>query len=468
MLDVTTWAIVRGHEVFRDDADPDLFWVLPARLELARDPEGGPQLSLIVYRGDDSRGGMLTATFQLGLTPDELHLVADDLRRMLGRVARVQALEPARARLSLGPDDVLLGEGPPSPIGSVVINAALSPELAAAAHRALEGGEPLHVRARVSIPGRRPAMDGTVTMDLARAHEHVQGLGDAPIDATALRGALGELLEQGAIRLEARSPSTRVIDAAQVLLVDALLEPVASQRWRPSTRDDELAMIQLGLGQAADVTLRRAWAADLGELLGPRATAAVREVDLSADAFFATRELAIEVLGDFEAHQLHALVVEVRADGELKTHLFEGPGRETMRFRGRPSLELRTRAVPRSRGDVLGARGELVSQWRPVGDELVLLIVDGLAPLWSVELQAGAVDWGHHTHVEVKLGYGEERRSTLLTEHTPRATVWIRPTDPEQHAVELAVRYLGPGGIVERTIAAEAPGLVVIGPPERE
>lgn len=467
MLDVTTWAIVRGHEVFRDDVDPNLFWVLPERLELATGPEGSPQLDLIVFRGEGIGGGMLTATFRLATSEDDRRLVADDLRRMLGREVQVRAVEIEHVRVGLGPDDVTLGEGRPSPQGNLATSGQVAPELATAIERATEGAEPLPVRASIEVSGRRPSMDGTVTIDLDRARAHLAGLGDEPLDAAALRSAFGDMLEQRVIQLEAMSPSTRVIDAAQALLTDALLEPVGSQSWRLGAAQESQGSMMFGLAEPASVTTKRAWSEDLGALAGRGDDApAVPAVDLEEDDFFATRDLKLEVLGDFAANEIHTVLVEVRAGDDMKTEAFSEPGTKTIRFRGRrPLVEMRTRVMTRSGGDEIGARGQRFSEWRPVAEEVVLLSIDELAPLWLVELRAEAVDWSAHPHVEVVARYGDDQRSFLMSADTTTATLRVRPADTSVRAVDLQMRYLGPGGQVLRNQTVEAPGTAVIGPP---
>ncbi|MCA9648673.1 MAG: hypothetical protein KC501_02115 [Myxococcales bacterium] len=466
MLDVTTWAIVRGHEVFRDDAESDLFWVLPSTVDVAVDPEGRPELSLVVYRGDDTRGGMLTATLRLATADERRRLIADDLRRLLGRAVRVRAVEPERARVGLGPDDLSLAEGRPSPQGKLAVSTNLAVPLAAAARRALEQGEPLPLHASLTVQARRPSIAAVVALRLGPARERLRSLGDGPQSAEGLRRAVDDLLERGTMRVEADGPSPALDDALQLVLADLLLESTGPGAWRLAEPPaDAPAELRLDLRQPATVSLRRTLVGDLGRLIAGRGAApTVREVDLDADDFFATRSLRLEVAGDFAANEVHAVLVELRAGAEMRSELFEAPGSKAVRFRGRPSVELRTRVMTRG-GEALGRRGERSSPWRAVEGEVEVLMLDELAPLWALELRAEAIDWSRFSHVQAVVRYVDDSRPYALTQAEPRATVRIRPEDPSVHDVVISVRYLGPSGTQEHTIRVRAPGVVVIGPP---
>lgn len=76
--------------VYRDDTAQTVFYALPAKPRVALDDQGKPQISLVAYgkrvpEGFKARGGILTLTTALQLTPEEVQNVRAALTRRLAR-----------------------------------------------------------------------------------------------------------------------------------------------------------------------------------------------------------------------------------------------------------------------------------------------------------------------------------------------------------------------------------------------
>ncbi|MEM7156085.1 MAG: hypothetical protein AAF799_24745 [Myxococcota bacterium] len=474
MLDITTWAQVRGHEVFRDHATPDLYWVLPGTLELLNNNAGEAQLSLILHRGGNApSGGMLTATFVVATSPEQRTLIADDLRRITGRAVEVRTVELEEVEVFTGGESpTSVGRGRVSPQGHLAAMTPISAEAATEAEAALAAGHGLEAWAQFQVAGHRPGVEGQMTVDHGRAAA-LWSSGEARLDALAVRAGFQQMLEQGIVRLQAADAFERVTDAARAWVADLFLDPVGTGQWRPKAPDAEAGgTVTYDLGQGAPFTLRRAVNGDLAALAGavpetPEDAPSVR-VDVDANEFFRETNLQLEVMGDFEAHAVHTLIVEVRAGDEQRSELFREPSSKTVRFRGAAQLEMRTRALLRSEGQTIGhTRGELASPWRPMNDEIAMVMIDAVAPLWPVELST-AVDWSVYHRVEVDARYSDAaneldgRTTIMLTADAPRSTLSVRPRDASVDEVVLEARFIKPGGHAERRFTVKAPGAVVI------
>lgn len=475
MLDVTSWAQVRGHEVFRDHAKPDLFWVLPGTLEVLKAEDGEAVLSLLLHRGGDApSGGMLTATFVVATSSEQRALIADDLRRMTGRRVEVRAVELAEVEVFLdGEAPTSIGRGRVSPQGHLVANAALTAELAEAAEAALAAGQGLGARAQFEVAGHRPGLQGQMTVDFSRAATVWPG-GDA-LDALAVRAGFDRMLEERMVEVQAAGDFARVMDGARAWITDLFLDPVGVGQWRAKAVPAESpGRVTYDLGQGASFVVRGAVAADLATQVPPPPGAtegtSTTRVDIDADDFFRETELQLEIVGDFEAHQVHAVIVEVRGGDHFRSELFEEPTSTTLRFPGRVELEMQTRVMLRSSTGVLGhRRGELESPWRPVSGQIATAAVEELAPLWNVELSS-TVDWEEVHHIQVTARYADpaheldDRTTFVMKAAEPTVTLSVRPRDPSVNEVVIEARFLREGGQSERTFRVRAPGPLVLEP----
>lgn len=94
MLTMTNALNIDGYTVFRDDTAEKTFYVLPENPTIARDENGRPIFSLIVYRHDETRidpgrtkedvgGGIMTFTVELGVPEPKLRLIRGRLRALV-------------------------------------------------------------------------------------------------------------------------------------------------------------------------------------------------------------------------------------------------------------------------------------------------------------------------------------------------------------------------------------------------
>src|SRR6516162_9097285 len=105
MLTLTNSTNIEGYTIFQDDGNPVSapgprapkvpfkYYVLPNKPDIARDENGNPIFSLIVYRHPENRispdatnkdmgGGILTFTVELGVPAADLNRIKSKLREL--------------------------------------------------------------------------------------------------------------------------------------------------------------------------------------------------------------------------------------------------------------------------------------------------------------------------------------------------------------------------------------------------
>lgn len=227
------YLIVNGVMIFRDHADKEQLYYLPAapRLTLLTDPVSRqriPQFQLIKYRGRAGNGGFLNFDCNLGLDEDELAEVRDEARRQLRlrgtpRIAPVPLVDGTVKLMLLGKQtgDEAEAESPtpqfvlkidhhtkPSLYGSnqAGFSVALDQEGVTVLEQAMQGEmSPLLVVYSLDYLGLRPAYNVRLKIDWDRVQKHMNerfGVNtwvfSADIDKT-----VDELVESRAIVLEA-------------------------------------------------------------------------------------------------------------------------------------------------------------------------------------------------------------------------------------------------------------------------
>jgi len=145
--------LIDGVSIFPDHADPLQFYYLPMMPHLTVDGDGAaalPRLQLIEYRGAAGSGGFLNFDVNLGLAPDVLASVAQDLKRQaqLSDNPRLSPVTFVDGSVKL----MLLGAESPPPPG-----AAPGPPPPANAATAAPGGPRFVVKIQNAV---KPALFG--------------------------------------------------------------------------------------------------------------------------------------------------------------------------------------------------------------------------------------------------------------------------------------------------------------------
>ncbi len=143
--------------LYRDAADASRFYGFSSQPRLSRDEKGAPQINLMLYGRKAGgvlklSGGQLTATCDIGLTPEE-HAGVE--RLLLGRVTAPEWVE-GRVRMDLGSG--LSTGGSPSLVGAntCTVLAMLNPEQAEALRQGWSRGLPgASVRYEVTMRSSR-------------------------------------------------------------------------------------------------------------------------------------------------------------------------------------------------------------------------------------------------------------------------------------------------------------------------
>jgi hypothetical protein len=148
---------VPGFAVYADDRLPDRFYAWPSVPDVARDPDGAPELSLLLYgRKQDGRlvttGGYLTVTTRLALSEAESATLKTALQERLRAERDLPPDAPVEVEVAAPTwtsgdvelqlaDDVVL-RGTPSLIGEnrTAMTATLEPAVAEALRSALDRG----------------------------------------------------------------------------------------------------------------------------------------------------------------------------------------------------------------------------------------------------------------------------------------------------------------------------------------
>jgi hypothetical protein len=217
---------VRGMSLFRDHADPDLFWYLPPPPRLALRSDGTPAFTLFKWRRDLTDTPDLDPTKARGAGLAELEVeasfadpgvlraeVAGKSGRPNARVAPV-VFKAGAVHTLLGHDDSARGlvedvvESQTPPLTAphhVAFSLALSAEGATLVQRAAEGGElPVGVVYEMQFDALMPSIHATVRMDYGRIYDRFAasiGLQYYYIRAE-LDTDLQWLIENGAVQIE--------------------------------------------------------------------------------------------------------------------------------------------------------------------------------------------------------------------------------------------------------------------------
>ncbi len=235
---------IRGLMIFRDHANPDLFYYVPERPRLARSEGGVPELVFLKYRnditdnpefnaedGDQLGGGFLSFTVDLGVDDVALNQVRQELSRFAEGDVQLAPIQFRRGsvRLSIMKDaaeeenppqgieegttffEEVYGTTMPSLFGDnrATFSLALNHEGATLIEAGLRTGiSPIGVIYRLEFLGMRPAFNVKVTAEYRRIYNHLETEFGArgQIKMVSLAADIGaafqHLRDNGAIKVE--------------------------------------------------------------------------------------------------------------------------------------------------------------------------------------------------------------------------------------------------------------------------
>jgi hypothetical protein len=225
-----TSLVVDGVTVFRDHADENLFWYLPAPVRLAkRAASGEPEFTLITYRDaavdEASRGGgFLMFEVDLRLEPDALESIKGQLERLApgrpvlapvpfdqGTVECIALNVQGAAGTVATPGafvavEEILGASVPSLFGDN--QAAFSLKLSTTGATILkqafqQGAAPIGVIYKLTFTGLRPALHVSIEADLALCYDALSVGLEAQVYwvRAGLEAAFERLKQTGAIKI---------------------------------------------------------------------------------------------------------------------------------------------------------------------------------------------------------------------------------------------------------------------------
>ncbi len=234
---------IRGLVIYRDHADPNLFYYVPERPRLARN-DGVPEFVMLKYRRDITDnpdfdpelkqslgGGFLAFTVDLGVDDDELDRIKGELSRFAtGNVkltpipfrkgsVRLSIMKDAAEAEGAQPDEPkgfrffeeVYGTSMPSIVGfnRATFAVALSQEAATLFEAGLRSGiSPIGVIYDLEFLGLRPAFNVRITAEYHRIYDHLEAEFGArgQIQAVSLGVDIGvafqKLRDEGAIKVE--------------------------------------------------------------------------------------------------------------------------------------------------------------------------------------------------------------------------------------------------------------------------
>ena len=233
MLNSQSWTI-EGIQVFADHADPRQFWYLPGPVRLTRRREDGrAEFTFIKVRaaaaGTEAKGGgFLTFSVDLALDPAlERRILAKLASMARGKprlsavpfdegAVRVVALDhdsgaaaPAAAVPAGGFRAVEKALGATVPSLDAVNRASFSLTLTQEGATILEeafgkGGTPVGVIYDLKYSGMRPALDVTITADMARVYRQFSSSAEAQVMfvRTGIDQGFEKLVQDGAIKIK--------------------------------------------------------------------------------------------------------------------------------------------------------------------------------------------------------------------------------------------------------------------------
>jgi hypothetical protein len=210
MITVESPLLVNGVVMFRDGADADLFWVLPAAPHLAGSPVGDSSFTLLEYRTADGTGG--------GFAELEIELSTPGAAALIAATGRSQArLAPVPFRS--GDVSLLTAQGAGDTLVQAVLGSATSPltppfhtvfamdvtEQGAAllAQSATLPTSPIGVVYQLRFLAQTPALHAHVTMAYDRIYDHfAASLGFTYYVSARLDLELSWLVEHGYVTIE--------------------------------------------------------------------------------------------------------------------------------------------------------------------------------------------------------------------------------------------------------------------------
>lgn len=233
---------VRGLMIFRDHANPNLFYYVPERPRLARSEGGVPEFVFLKYRtditdnpafaeGDDLGGGFLSFTVDLSVDEDVLDQVRRELRQFAEDHVQLAPIQFRRGsvRLSImkdaaeeenAPENIeagttffeeVYGASMPSLYGDnrATFSLVLNREGATLIEAGLRTGiSPIGVIYRLEMLGMRPAFNVKITAEYHRIYTHLETEFGArgQIKAVSLAADIGaafqKLRDDGVIKVE--------------------------------------------------------------------------------------------------------------------------------------------------------------------------------------------------------------------------------------------------------------------------
>ncbi len=441
-----------GLTIFEDHADPSVRYVMTDVPTVVSEPE--PQVGLVLYRGEDQQGGLLSVHTQLAPTEAQLQVVRDALTsRAVGRpVLHRLDWRSGRVRLAgwLQEEDALqplsLELGRPSLLGdpSSLISAQLDRNAATLAERSLRGGGlPTSVFYELDVLGLQGPLGVEVEADLQAMHDRLTAGGalTTPYGAAKLSATWEEFLRDRLIRItvldQSADPQSQQAEAMWRLgqeLVMTMFSTMPPPEAPTTLTDEAIAAIELSFRltmrreelattakwsylERTARTMRHYAATSLVSLLGDRSPDEhITLVDLGAPS---QRQITVRTGADLAALGIAVLTVDLRiGDGETIREEGVSLEPETLEV----VLPIEEDAPPiqygvRARFDPeITSAPEQESEWLDATGTMVWVDPTALFPARTHVLVAEGTEWDWIDHVEVVLRAGEQPpRSYVLT-----------------------------------------------------
>lgn len=438
---------IGGLTLFLDHADDDRRYAVAEIPRLVFDPE--PQLSLLLFRGDENRGGLLQLTTVLAPTDEQLAAVETELAAT-GRTPRLvrTGWRTGTVRVAgwLEADELaplVLSVGSPSLVGDpeAVIAARLDEAGAALADAALRGNAlPTVVIFELETLGLGGPLGIEAEADLQAMHDRLtaEGALTTPYGYARIAKTWEECERDNLIRIrvvdESADFESQRAEAMRRIgqdLVATMFSPFPPPERAQQLDDEAVAALELSFRltmrreelattsrwsflERRATPIRHYAAANLIGLLGDRpASDHIGFADLSGDA----GEVVVRVEAELEALAIAAVEVDLRWAGsgdadqtatftpeltEQRLAVEHGPTTPLMyRVRARFDPE-RTRAEDRE------------SDWIEANGRLIVVSARRLFPPRSLTVIAGRVEFDWLDHLEVVVAAPEEPQRSLL------------------------------------------------------
>lgn len=440
-----------GVIVFHDHADPGLRYVTAEAPRIERDPD--PRISLVLFRGVESRGGLLQLESTLTPTEEQLEELRDGSAAR-GSVVRLAAPDWRRGSVEvagwLDADEMKpmsLALGTPSVIGTprVLLAARLDHAGAALAHASLRGDAlPTALLWRLETLGLAGPLGVEVEADLQAIHDRLMAEGalTVPIGRARLAKTWEEFVSDNLVRVRSVDESGDLeSNRGEALrrmgeeLTAAMFAPFPPAERPPMLEDESIAPIELSFRltlRREELAQTRKWsfrerraisvthyaAAGLVDFLGGRPLDQhVVFIDLGESS---TREVVVRTSPDLASLGLSALEVDLDFDGS-------GTADQTLVLTD-DALERRL-TISRKDGDVLLYRArarfdplktraaDAETEWLEAAGDFVFVPTGSLFPSRTLTLLTGSaeMDWINHVEVSVSAP-GEPERTVVLTQ----------------------------------------------------